>query len=143
MQIHQIQRTHKNKTKKRVGRGGVRGSYSGGGIKGQKVHGGRSPRPELRDIIKKIPKKRGYRFTSIQTPAYPVNISAIEASFQDGDVVTPQSLAKKGVLTTKKGERPRVKILGNGTLTKKVTIERCTVSASAKEKIEKAGGSIK
>ncbi|HOK35099.1 MAG TPA: hypothetical protein PLL80_00755 [Candidatus Pacearchaeota archaeon] len=59
MQLHQIQPTHKPKDKKRIGRGGKRGTYSGKGIKGQTSRAGAKIRPEIRDFIKKIPKKRG------------------------------------------------------------------------------------
>jgi len=64
MQLHQLIPTTKNKSKKRVGRGGKRGAYSGKGLKGQKSRAGRKLRPQLRDIVKRIPKKRGYRFNS-------------------------------------------------------------------------------
>lgn len=59
MQLHQIQPLHKPKGKKRIGRGGKRGTYSGKGIKGQSSRAGAKIRPEIRDLIKKIPKKRG------------------------------------------------------------------------------------
>ena len=63
MQIHQLQLKDRSKSKKRIGRGGKRGTYSGRGIKGQKSRAGAKVRPALRDIIKKIPKKRGYKFS--------------------------------------------------------------------------------
>jgi len=66
MQIHQIKPKIKKKNRKIIGRGGKRGTYSGRGIKGQKSRAGRKIRPELRDIIKKLPKKRGYRFPVIK-----------------------------------------------------------------------------
>jgi large subunit ribosomal protein L15 len=66
VQLHQIKPESKRKTKKRVGRGGKRGTYCGRGLKGQKSRAGRKTRPALRDIIKRIPKKRGYRFKSIK-----------------------------------------------------------------------------
>jgi len=59
IQLHQIQPEHKLKKKKRVGRGGKRGTYCGRGIKGQKSRAGAKIRPALRDLIKRIPKKRG------------------------------------------------------------------------------------
>lgn len=61
MQLHQIKPSHKLKTKKRIGRGGKKGTYSGKGMKGQKSRAGAKIRPELRDFIKKIPKVRGYK----------------------------------------------------------------------------------
>jgi len=59
MQLHQIQPIHKLKKKKRVGRGGKRGTYCGRGIKGQKARAGAKIRPEIRDLIKRIPKLKG------------------------------------------------------------------------------------
>lgn len=59
MQLHEIHPTHKLKGKKRIGRGGKRGTYSGKGIKGQNSRAGAKVRPEMRDVIKKTPKLRG------------------------------------------------------------------------------------
>jgi ribosomal protein L15 len=66
MQIHNVKRTHKNKKDRLVGRGGKHAKTSGRGGKGQTARAGNKRRPELRDIIKKLPKNRGYRFKSIQ-----------------------------------------------------------------------------
>lgn len=64
MQIHNLKRTHKNKKDRIVGRGGKHAKTSGRGGKGQTARAGNKRRPELRDIIKKLPKNRGYRFHS-------------------------------------------------------------------------------
>lgn len=66
MQIHNLKRTHKNKKDRLVGRGGKHAKTSGRGGKGQTARAGNKRRPELRDIIKKLPKNRGYQFRSIQ-----------------------------------------------------------------------------
>ena len=66
MQIHNLKRTHKNKKDRLVGRGGKHAKTSGRGGKGQTARAGNKRRPELRDIIKKLPKNRGYQFKSIQ-----------------------------------------------------------------------------
>jgi large subunit ribosomal protein L15 len=66
MQIHELKRTHKNKKDRIVGRGGKHAKTSGRGGKGQTARAGNKRRPELRDIIKKLPKNRGYRFKTIQ-----------------------------------------------------------------------------
>lgn len=66
MQIHNLKRTHKNKKDRLVGRGGKHAKTSGRGGKGQTARAGNKRRPELRDIIKKLPKLRGYQFNSIQ-----------------------------------------------------------------------------
>jgi len=68
MQIHDLKRTHKNKKDRLVGRGGKHAKTSGRGGKGQTARAGNKRRPELRDIIKKLPKKRGYRFNSVKKP---------------------------------------------------------------------------
>jgi len=66
MQIHNLKRVHKNKKDRIVGRGGKHAKTSGRGGKGQTARSGNKRRPELRDIIKRLPKNRGYQFKSIQ-----------------------------------------------------------------------------
>jgi large subunit ribosomal protein L15 len=148
MQLNNIKRDNKNKSAKRVGRGGKRGKTSGAGMKGQKARTGNSTRPELRDIIKKLPKLRGHgvhgnKNKSIINKYFAVNLSQLDKVFSDGDVITSESLNTSGLVERKRGRIPRVKILGNGEISKKVTIEGLMISASAKEKIEKAGGTVK
>ena len=148
MQLHNVKKDNPNKSAKRVGRGGSRGKTSGAGMKGQKARTGNSTRPELRDIIKKIPKLRGHgihgnKNKSIINKYFAVNLSQLEAAFSDGDTVTPTSLNKNGVVEMKRGRIPRCKVLGNGDISKKLTVEGLLISASAKEKIEKAGGTVK
>lgn len=142
MQLHNLQRVHSNKSQKRIGRGGKRGTTAGRGTKGQHAHGG-TPRPEIRDFIKKLPKQRGYKFNSVQEKAQGVNLAALEASFEKGETVSPQTLLNSKLVRRASGKLPRVKILGNGELSKALTFERVEFSASAKEKVEKAGGTIK
>lgn len=146
MQVHEIRRDTPNKKSKTVGRGGKRGKTSGKGGKGQTARAGHRVRPAMRDIIKKLPKLRGHgknRSESVfyRGPEAVVNTGALNV-FSSGDVVTPTSLIAKGLIGESFGKNPKVKILGNGDITVKVTVERCTVSATAKEKIEKAGGTI-
>jgi len=68
MQIHNLKRRHKNKKDRLVGRGGKHAKTSGRGGKGQTARAGNKRRPELRDIIKKLPKNRGYQFKSKKKP---------------------------------------------------------------------------
>lgn len=68
MQIHNLKRLHKNKGDRLVGRGGKHAKTSGRGGKGQTARAGNKRRPELRDIIKKLPKNRGYQFKSKKKP---------------------------------------------------------------------------
>lgn len=143
MQIHQIQKNKSNKKSIRVGRGGKRGKTSGKGHKGQSARAGNSSRPEMRDMIKKLPKLRGYRFNSIKDTATPVNLSELDKVFKAGADITPKELVKNKVVGKKSGKIPAIKILATGEITKKVNISGCAFSQTAKEKIEKAGGSIK
>ena len=132
MQLHQVKPIHKPKEKKRVGRGGKRGTYSGRGIKGQKSRAGRKIRPEIRDFIKKIPKKRGYRFKAQPKPKI-VNLKDLEKYYKESEVVSPETLLKKGLIVKVKGRIPEVKILGQGKLTKKLEFKNCKISKSVKE----------
>ena len=71
-----------------------------------------------------------------------INVETLEKNFGEGETVSPRILVEKKIVDTMKGRVPTVKILGRGKLTRAVKIESCIVSSSAKEKIEKAGGSI-
>ena len=143
MQLHQIRSKTKHKDKKRIGRGGKRGTYSGRGIKGQKARAGRKIRPQMRDVIKKLPKRRGYRFASFgQKPAV-LNLFLLDRHFSDNDKITPKLLFEKGLIKKIKGKMPVIKLLGAGEISKKLTIVGCQVSRAVKEKIEKLGGNVK
>ena len=143
MQIHQIKKEYPNKKRTRIGRGGKRGKTSGRGHKGQNARAGTSKRPESRDFIKKLPKKRGYRFKSFKTKPQTVNLSSLEKNFSSGDKINPTVLLKKFLIVKKKGAMPAVKILADGDIAKKVIISNCLFSKKTKEKIEKVGGGIK
>lgn len=145
MQFHNLKRVHPNKRSVSVGRGGKRGKTSGRGGKGQTARSGHKVRPEIRDIIKKIPKLRGRGKninTSIETKPVVINISALESKFNAGDAVTVAVLFEKGLVKKSSGILPQVKVLGDGVLTKKLSISGVTVSKSAKEAIVKAGGKV-
>ena len=145
MQLHQLQRVHKNRRSPQVGRGGKRGKTSGRGGKGQTARAGHKARPEMRDIIKRIPKLRGRGkniFQSFEKRAFPLNLEALEKAFAAGASVTPAVLVEMGLLEQRSGITPRIKILGQGTLTKKLVVSGCEVSVSAKVAIEAAGGSV-
>ena len=145
MQAHELQRKTPNKKSKKIGRGGLRGKTSGRGHKGQKQHGGHGIRSEIRDQIKKLPKLRGRGKNSnksIKLKPNVFNCSFLEEHFNNGDIVSPATLMEKGLLTGALARKTGVKILGNGDLSKKLHIENCKVSTSAREKITKAGGEI-
>ena len=143
MQIHQLKPTHKNKGKKRVGRGGKKGTYSGRGMKGQKSRAGRKMVPIIRELIKKYPKLRGYRSFVFDDYSAVVNLDVLEKTSKNGEIISPENLIKKGIVSKIKGRAPGIKILGNGKLTKKFVIENCKLSKSAREAVEKAGGTIR
>ena len=142
MQIHQLQLKDRSKSKKRIGRGGKRGTYSGRGIKGQKSRAGAKIRPALRDIIKKIPKKRGYKFSLRKKKIIGVNLNLIEKQFNEDEEVNIQSLIEKDILKRRMRQGYRVKILGKGDISKKIIVRNCILSQKAREKIEKAGGKV-
>lgn len=148
MQLHELKPRTANKSSKRVGRGGKRGKTSGRGHKGQAARAGNSTRPEMREIIKKIPKLRGHGINRADTvnnervAATVVNVSALDAAFKNADTVNPKTLVAAKVIETRRKKAPKVKILGTGDLTKKLTVSGCEVSKTAKEKIEKAGGTV-
>lgn len=143
MQLHNLQPKHKSKRKKRIGRGGKRGTYSGRGLKGQKARAGRKLQPAIRELIKRYPKLRGYRQRTEGRIETEVNLSVLEEKFKSGEKVTPQVLLKKRIIRKIKGRVPEVKVLANGKLTKKLIIENCKASQGAEKKIKKAGGTIK
>ena len=132
------------KPKKRLGRGrgSGTGKTSGKGVKGQKARpghhgarfafeGGQMPMP------RRIPK-RGFKNPN-RVEAFPINVATLDKTFDAGATVDVDALRAKG-LVPKLAEF--VKILGEGELSKKLTIKAHAASASAKDKVEKAGGTI-
>lgn len=146
--LHSLIKSPSQKTKRRVGRGGKRGKTSGHGHKGQKQHGRHGLRPEMRDMIKKLPKLRGHGINRARTvnssrvANTPVNLSELEKTFSAGDTVSPATLLEKKLISKRGGRIPAVKILGRGTLSKKLTVKNCLLSGTAQKAIEAAGGSI-
>lgn len=142
VQLHHIIRQTENRSGKRVGRGGKRGKTAGRGTKGQKARAGHRIRPILRDIIKKYPKKRGYRAKAFRTPATAVNLFTLEKHFAGGETVSSETLVAKGLVSKKGRAIAPIKILATGTLTKKLSVVGLTVSKAAQSAIEKAGGTV-
>lgn len=132
----------------RVGRGGKRGKTAGRGTKGQSARAGNKKRPEMRDIIKKLPKRRGYGKNRakgvIGTFTKPVAISVgkIEKHFTMGTEVNPITLTALGLAKGRGARFPQIKVVSGGEITKKFAFTGVSVSASAKTLIEKAGGSV-
>lgn len=145
MQANQLKRIHPNKKRMTVARGGKRGKTAGRGGKGQSARAGNKRRPEWRDIIKRVPKLRGRGKNSnksFQDFASVINLEVLETTFVNNDSVTPTILIEKGLISKVSGKVPKVKILGNGEITKVLKISGCSISGSAREKVVQAGGSI-
>ena len=151
LSLSNLKPAQKRKARKRVGRGlgSGKGRYSGRGIKGQKSRAGsHKMRPGFEGgqmpIYMRLPKQRGpYSKDAMpvgphRTSTVPVNLRDLERVFDDGAEVTLEALVEKGLI---KNTRTDVKILGDGELKKKLTVTAHLFSASAREKIEKAGGS--
>jgi large subunit ribosomal protein L15 len=152
LNLSNLKPAQSRKDRKRVGRGlgSGKGRYSGRGIKGQKsrsgshkmragFEGGQMP------VYMRMGKERGSTSKDampigpFRTYSQPVNVVALER-FDAGTEVTPELLKQAGLIRT---TRQDVKILGNGELKTSLTVVAHAVSASAREKIEKAGGSVK
>ena len=141
MKLHELNASPEAKVRKRVGRGpgsGL-GKTSGRGENGQKsrsgasipawFQGGQTP------LYRRVPK-RGFNNARFRTEFATINLSDLN-KFNDGDVVTPEILKEKGIV---KKQLCGIKVLGNGTLEKKLTIKANRFSSSAVTKIESAGG---
>ncbi len=143
MQLHQLSPIHKQRKSKRICRGGAHGFHGGAGNEGQKSRAGTRLQPLIRELIKKYPKLRGYRFKSRNRSAV-LNLRDLEKCFESTEKINPQSLLKKRVVRRIKGRTPPIKVLGSGKISKKLILEgRMEVSKSAKAAIEKAGGEVK
>jgi large subunit ribosomal protein L15 len=133
--------------KQRVGRGQAsgRGKQSGRGGKGQTARAGAKIRPALRDIIKKIPKRRGFgknrgRTVVTKPGATVFSVELLADVFGSGDEISRKTLIEKGLLGAR--ETVPIKIVGGAALSKKFAIKGIPVTSSARVLIEKAGGSI-
>ena len=126
-------------SKKRVGRGGKYSKTAGKGEKGQNARSGGGVRPGFEGgqlpLFRRLPK-RGFSNAMFKTIYATINVSDLE-KFEDGAVVTPELLKEMGIL---KKQLSGVKVLGNGELTKKLTVKANKFSKSAIEKIEGIGG---
>lgn len=136
MQAHQLPASKKGT--RRIGRGGKRGSFSGRGIKGQKSRAGRRIRPQIRDILKKLHKRRGYgknRGRSVIgtiTKTRVINVNDINKAFPKGGHIAMPQLIEFGFV--KKGQL--IKILGTGLLNKNITLAKdLTLSLSLHKKL--------
>jgi large subunit ribosomal protein L15 len=148
--LSNLKPAQKRRARKRVGRGmgSGKGRYSGRGIKGQKSRSGsHNMRPGFEGgqmpIYMRLPKQRGPHSKDAmpmgphRTHTVPVNLRDLERVFDDGAEATLEAMVEKGLI---KNTRTDVKVLGQGELTKKLAVTAHSFSASAREKIEQAGG---
>jgi large subunit ribosomal protein L15 len=130
----------------RIGRGGKRGTTSGRGTKGQKSRSGHRIRPAERDLIIRIPKRRGFRNKAKSDLVTVFNLSdlkgRLKAMLQEerGHVLSMDVLREAKAVPP--GFRGPVKLLGGGDIDFAITVRGMAVSESAKAKIEKAGGKV-
>lgn len=126
---------------KRVGRGTSSGTgkTSGKGHKGQNARSGGGVRPGFEGgqlpLFRRLPK-RGFSNAKFKVEYATINVGDLD-NFEDGAVVTPELLKEMGIV---KKQLAGIKVLGNGELTKKLTVKASKFSATAVEKIEKMGG---
>ena len=131
-----------NRKRKRIGRGNAagKGTYAGRGLKGQRSRSGGKGGLKIKALRKRlqsVPKLRG--FNSPHKKADTVNVGELDQVFSADTIISPRILLKHGLVSN---VRHKVKILGEGTVSKAFIIRKCAVSASAKAKIEKAGGTV-
>ncbi len=141
MQVNDLKNEEK-KERKRVGRGGKRGTYSGRGMNGQKSRSGFSQRATFEggasSIVTRTKKNKGFKSLSVRTEV--VNLGRLDEIFADGEKVDKKSLKEKNII---KSLKSKVKILSVGDLTKKIIVGVDVLTSKvAKDKIEKAGGKI-
>src|SRR5438034_871496 len=142
--LHELKRPGK-RPYRRVGRGqsSKRGKTSGRGGKGQTARAGNKRRPEWRDIIKKLPKRRGYgknrgrTVVGTRLDAIAVSLARLDVLFENGAEVTRKSLIEKGVIGARSHEP--LKIVGNSGITKKLALKGIAISKGARIAFEKAG----
>lgn len=140
MQLNNLKKNRNNRKAKQVGRGGTRGKTSGRGTKGQNARSGRKKRPEMRDVIKRLPKLRGRGKNFLKSrfvPTKAITLGTLEKNFKSGETVNLAALMSKGLI----GNEP-VKVLLGGELTKAVNLSGVAVSGTAKAAIEKLGGKV-
>lgn len=142
MKLHELSSpAGSKKSVKRIGRGAAsgQGKTAGKGHKGQKARAGRGMRPGFEGgqmpLQRRVPK-RGFNNIFAKEIAA-VNVSALDKAFEDGATVTVDALIEKGLI---KKALDGVKILGNGEISKKLTVQVNSFSEAAKQKIEAAGG---
>ena len=140
MQLHHLKRQHPRHRQKLVGRGGKRGTTAGRGTKGQRARSGHRIRPEIRDVIKRLPKKRGHRSLFAPKLIVAITLGQLARHFAAGETVSPATLAIRRLVSAATLRRGEVKIIGSTNLAVALTVENCLITPSARKVIEEAGG---
>ena len=149
MQLHQLNPSFKKKSRKRVGRGGKKGTYSGSGMKGQNARSGKGPRsgfaggdttmlkrlPKKRGTVGKVPIKRGSK--PVKFKPVILNLKDINNVFKDGEIISYKSLLKKKLISKINKRTPKVKILGEGELKEKLVFKGVKISKKVKKEDNK------
>jgi large subunit ribosomal protein L15 len=134
MQINSL-KSRNLKSRKRVGRGGKSGTYSGKGMKGQKARSGYSRRSTWEGgrttLIASTKKNKGFKSRNAKNQV--VSLDSLEENFKDGDKITPETLKEAGLIND---ISVPVKILNNGELKKKLEFKDVLISGSAKKGVE-------
>jgi len=128
MQLHTLSKYHESRGKQRRGRGGKRGSFSGRGIKGQKARAGRRIRPEMRDLIMKMPKRRGHSHSVRPIARVALSIPSIVKKFKQGERITPKELYNRGLVRRVGGKIPKIRLVGPKEALRNYTVQGCTLS---------------
>lgn len=149
MELHQLNPKHKKKSRKRIGRGGKKGTYSGKGVKGQKSRAGRKPRvgfaggdttmikrlPKKRGSVGKVKIKRGQKLARLRIKPVNLSLKDIEDNFKKGEIVSPKTLFEKGMVVKIRKRIPKIKILSKGELKKKLEFKKIGFSKEVSRKL--------
>lgn len=153
MQLHNLSLKLKKKSRKRIGRGGKKGTYSGRGIKGQKARSGKGPRagfaggdttllkrlPKKRGVVGKVKIRRGSKLSRFKNKPVVLNLKDIDKKFKDKEVISPKTLLEKGLIDKINKRIPKVKILGEGESKKNFVFKGIRLS----EKIRREKSKVK
>jgi len=141
MQLNNL--SSSGKKRKTIGRGGSRGGTSGKGHKGQKARSGGSPRIAFEGgqtpLFRRLPK-RGFNNFEFRKVYEIVSLQQLNDAFKDGEEVTKLSLHEKGIVKFKKAQSALLKVLGSGSLSKKLIVNADAFSKSAEKAIQDCGG---
>lgn len=146
MKLHELKSKSKRKSQKRIGRGGKRGTFSGRGTKGQRSRAGRRIRKAERDLIIRLPKRRGFRNKAKSEKPLSIDAARLLMKLKPllegkkGVEVSLDTLRQVGLVS--KRFSGRVKILGKGKIDSGIILKGIEASESVKTSIEKAGGRV-